>query len=657
MHVINRTDNECWFGVVLSLPKDSKTDSHSKDLTFLTHVSNAEFVDFQIGPKNHFKVFGNHLLIVTNQELSFYVHNILNQLLPIIQVRLYEFVLSKLSSSTSHFAVEKNVFLPGSVHLKRTIMTKRDTVIVRTRAEPDDFESFSTDEKGRTTFWMLSYDETAVVDKRTGMVNRGDMSLSVYIPISSDFTPGGARKPVHGLEVSFRSTVESVDESEANVKSWREMLKKEKDFNQPLNLPSVKESLLLYFAPSKGSPQKKPVEDIKEIIKLSENSQGRSIKLPPMIKIEQHSPVNADESDRAENDYENDNYDDELSDETDDDDYSENDNDDDENVPYWPQPNYAPYGIGYEVKRKRSVIARRSQIIKKAAGKSPTERKISELDAIWDEITSSAPDPIREPPRVIRSSIFGFDFLAEIEYSLKATDQNENDNDDDSDNDNDEDWSVTTSYRITLGQYRISAFSKTRTLSTLRSKLPQEGQRKTTRWPVDAGDFVMCVPLFYFQRLCGAIRLTFDMTVSYSLPRLSLSYPVELNVHIEQKVTTNATLSGYASTWFYESGFYTKGTLAMATLPVRLSFKEDTSPEWCVNGNLEQKMVRIDTVPRSSWNCSLDFLKLADTCHGLPATNTSLVTFDLHYSSTEGTMFDNWHYPVSCVHQKVYSPY
>lgn len=492
MHVINRTEDDCWFGVVLNLPKESKTYSHSKDFTFLTHVSNAELVDFQDGPENHFKVFGNHL--DTNQELSFYVYNVLNQLLPIIKVKLYEFVLSKLSSSSSNFAVTKNVFLPGRVHLKRTIMTKRDTVIVTTRAEPGDFESFSADEKGRSTSWRLSYDETTVVDKRTGMVDRGDMSVSAYLPISSDFTSGRKRKPIHGLEVSFRSTVESVDESEAEGKNWREILENEKDFNQLLTLPSVKESVLLYFAPPKGNPRKKPSEVIKELIKLSRNSQGRSTKLPPMIKIEQYSTVNADESDGAENDYQNDDDDEEFSDNSvetdDDDDDSENDNDDDENVPYWPQPNYAPYGIGYEVKRKRSVTARRSQIIKKAARKSRKEQKTPELDEIWDEITSSAPAPTREPPRVIHSSIFGFDFLAEIDYNVKANDENDSDNDDDSDNDNDEDWSVTTSYQIALKQYRISAFSKVHTLSALRSKLPREGQQKTSRWTVDAGDFV-----------------------------------------------------------------------------------------------------------------------------------------------------------------------
>ena len=97
----------------------------------------------------------------------------------------------------------------------------------------------------------------------------------------------------------------------------------------------------------------------------------------------------------------------------------------------------------------------------------------------------------------------------------------------------------------------------------------------------------------------------------------------------------------------------------MATLPVKLSFKEDTTPEWCVKGDLKQKMVRLTSVPLSSWNCSLDYYhKLTKTCVGLPvASNRSLVTFDLHYSSAEGTMFDNWHYPINCVHRKDFAPY
>lgn len=104
--------------------------------------------------------------------------------------------------------------------------------------------------------------------------------------------------------------------------------------------------------------------------------------------------------------------------------------------------------------------------------------------------------------------------------------------------------------------------------------------------------------------------------------------------------------------------FSLTGTVAMATLPVKLSFKEDTTPEWCVTGNLIQKMVRINSVPLSTWNCSLDPHNLVKRCVGLPApSNSSLATFDLQYSAAEGTMFDNWHYPISCVHRKDLAPY
>ena len=93
----------------------------------------------------------------------------------------------------------------------------------------------------------------------------------------------------------------------------------------------------------------------------------------------------------------------------------------------------------------------------------------------------------------------------------------------------------------------------------------------------------------------------------------------------------------------------------MATLPVRLSFKEEANPEWCVTGHLEQKMVRINSVPLSPWNCSLGHKQWERTCTGLPKYfNISPASFDSQHSLNEGTIFDNWHYPVSCSHRNGY---
>ncbi|KAL9961462.1 hypothetical protein ACROYT_G030404 [Oculina patagonica] len=658
MHVINKTESECWFGIVLSFPKDATNilPVYSKDFAFLTRVTSAELGDFQDGPQNHFKVFGNRN---TNHELSFYVHNILHQLLPIIKVKLYEFVLSKVSSSSRKSVVEKHGFLPGRVHVKRTMITNRDIVTVTAQSKPQDFENFISGENRKSTeraTWKLTYDETTVVNKQTGMVKRSDMSLSCDLPLSDGFTPARGSNP-QGLAVKFRSVVKLLDKSEVKVKAWKNVLGEEKDTNHPLNPPNAKDSSLLYFAPPKHNFNKGLPEELKELIKLGKNSAGRSTKLPPMIKIVHHnipkSAVNADESDEDINDDDDDDY--RPFDENNDDDDENNDdsdNDDDNNAPYWPQPNFAPFGIGFEVKRKRSVEARKPHLKKqKTAKNSQPKRKTPGLNVIWDEITSSTPMPLHEAPRLVQTSILGLDFRAEIDYQVTTNDEDYNDNDDD------EDWSIITGYRVTLGQYRIAPFKRVHTLNKIRDKLPGKGQRKISRWTVNAGDFVMCTPLFYIQRLCTAIRLTFDVTVTYSLPRLSLSYPVQLTVRIGQTVTTNATLSGHVSTWFHKSGLYTKGTVAMSTLPVSMSFKEDTAPEWCIKGNLEQKMVRMNTVPLSSWNCSLHYTTLSNTCKGLPASNATLMTFDLRYSSTEGTMFDNWHYPISCKHQKDFSSY
>lgn len=505
MHVINRTESDCWFGIVLSFPEDAKNSLHSKEFAFLTRVTSAELGDFQDGPQNHFKVFGHRK---TSHKLSFYVHNVLHQLLPLIKVKLYEFVLSKVSSSTRRTTVEKHGFLPGRVQLKRTMMTKRDLVTVTTQAKPDDFESFSSSEKlgkstNEETSWSLAYDETTVVNKKTGMVKRSDMSLSCNLPIGSEFAP--ERGSNHqGLTVTFRSIVKLLDESPAKVKTWKTVLREEKDMNHPLDLPDTKDSSSLkYFASSKHNSNKGLADELKQLIKLSKNTADRSTKLPPMINIIRHNipkSVKAEESDTDDNnndDYMNFEHEDEDSDNGDDknyddDDDDENDNDDDSNAPYWPQPNYAPFGIGYEVKRKRSVETetRRPHLIKKrkAVKTSQSESKTPELDVIWDELTSSAPTPIHEAPRVIQTSILGQDLRAEIDYEVQANDVD--DNDDDSDNADDEDWSVTTGYRITFGQYRITPFNRVHSLGKLKSKLPHKGQRKSSRWTVKAGDFV-----------------------------------------------------------------------------------------------------------------------------------------------------------------------
>ena len=506
MHVINRTESECWFGIVLSFPEDAKTSLKSKDYVFLTHVRSAELGYFQDALQNHFKVFGSRK---TSRELSFYVHNVLHQLLPTIKVKLYEFVLSKVSSSSRRTVVEKHGFLPGRVHVKQTMITKRDVVTVVAQARPDDFESFSSLEKGKSTekaSWKLTYDETTVVNKETGMVKRSDMSLSCNLPISADFAPE-RRSNSQGLAVRFRSVVKLLDKSHAKVKTWKTALRKEKDINFPLNLPSAKDSSLTYFAPPKHKSNENLADELKELIKLGKNSLGRSKKLPSMIKIVHHNipkSLTAQKSDADGNDddeYTNEDSDDGVDNDNDND--EENDNDEDNNGQYWPQPDYAPFGIGYEVKRRRSVEKKTPQYTKrqKTVRNSQMEKKTPELDVIWDELASSAPMPLREAPRIIQTSIFGLDFRAEIDYQVETND--EDDNDDDDEDDNGEDWSITTSYRVTFGQYRMAPFTRVHTLKKLRNKLPPQGERKISRSTINAGDFVSqyltCIPNLFLS--------------------------------------------------------------------------------------------------------------------------------------------------------------
>ena len=493
-HVINRTESDCWFGIVLSFPRDTKKPLSSKDFAFLTRVKSADIED---GAERRFKVFGNRK---TDNELSFYLHNILGQLFPIIKVKLYEFVLSKMTSTSRHIAVEKHGFLPGRVHLKRTMITKDNVVTVMTKASPDDFESFSNKNgESPVASWRLEYDETSVVNKKTGMLKRSDMSLLGSLPVGGDF---GATHN-QGLTVRFKSVVRQVDESEVEEKLWKNEVKEENDISHPLNFPGAEKFSLVYFAPPKSKHTKKPSEQLKEIIRLSEETSGRSTKLPPIIQFMRHKIPKSTVMKSDSVDSEDDNGDDfanseDMGDDSDNDDDEEeedqNDNADDDNQPSWSMPNFSPFGLGYEVRRKRSLVTTRLQMRKSKKAARQQKEKTPDLDIIWDDLMSSAPQRNREAPRVIQTSILGLDFRGEVEYEVHV-DDDDDDNDDDDNNgryDNEDDvwWDITAAFRVTIGQYRITPFRRVHTLDKIRGRLPNKGQRRTSRWTVKAGDFV-----------------------------------------------------------------------------------------------------------------------------------------------------------------------
>ena len=511
MHLVNRTGSDCWFGIVLSLPKDKKERLSFDDFVFLTRVTSAEIDD---RAQTRFKVFGKRK---TSNELSFYVHNILRQLLPVIKVKLYEFVLSKVTSSSRRVVAEKQGFLPGRVHLKRTIITKDDVLTVMAKAGPGDFDNFSTSKgkESKVASWKLSYDETSVVSKKTGMVKKSDMSISGTVPLGADFDPkrGGSHKK--GLVVTFRSIVRLLDESQVIMKHWKSMVKEENDISHPLSFPSVEQSSLVYFAPRKRKLNYKPQNDLLDLIKLSKDSTGRSTKLPKIINVMHKTSLKPSfvKSDLVDNDKSDDSMnDDETNDDGDndndnDDDSNENDDVDSDNQASWPVPNFTPFGLGYEVKRKRSVETKRTprtNIIKTTRHKR-LKNKSPELDIMWDELMSSTPPPNHEDPRVIQTSVLGLNFQAEIEYKVNVNDDgDEDDNDDEKDNDgynddnnnddgDDDDhvgWDITTVFRVAMGQYRITPFRRVHTLEKIKGKLPPIGQRRSSHWVVNAGDFV-----------------------------------------------------------------------------------------------------------------------------------------------------------------------
>ena len=518
LHVINKTESECWFGILLTLPKDQKKFLAARDSAFMASVTSAR-IDNKA--RRRFEVYGNYK---TSGEFSFYIHNILRQLLPVIKVKLYEFILSKMTSSTRRIEVEKQGYLPGLVHITRTMMTKNDIVTVMSKADPNDFENFSSkDGESPIASWKLTYEETSVVNGNTGMLKKSDLFLSGHLPLGSDPTLDRRRMSSgnRGLDVTFRSVARLLDENQEKMKQWKDVVENENDVSHRLNFASLEQTPLVYFAPPRKT-DKEPLDDLKELAILTKNSTGRSSKLPPTIQIVAPIPATTESESFNDNDevsddviYDNDvsdiddvDNDDDVSDGADDDvtynDIETNDvNEYDErgddvrdgngNKVSWSTQNFSPFGLGYEVRRKRFVETNKADKKNKIRNTRYTrfKKETPDFDAIWDELMSSTPRPNTEAPRVVRSSILGLDFRAEIDYQVHVDDDEEDDDEHDDDREDDDKvgWRVTTAFRVTIGQYRITPIREVYTLRTIRRTLKSKGKLRS-QWTVHAGDFV-----------------------------------------------------------------------------------------------------------------------------------------------------------------------
>ena len=101
-------------------------------------------------------------------------------------------------------------------------------------------------------------------------------------------------------------------ELKVKAKHWKNEVTEESDIRQPLNFPGpVEKFSLVYFAPPKSKHNRKPSEELREIIRLSKNSPGRSTKLPPITQFVSHEipksdvmkPYSVDSEDDNDDDY------------------------------------------------------------------------------------------------------------------------------------------------------------------------------------------------------------------------------------------------------------------------------------------------------------------------------------------------------------------
>ena len=114
---------------------------------------------------------------------------------------------------------------------------------------------------------------------------------------------------------------------------------------------------------------------------------------------------------------------------------------------------------------------------------------------------------------------------------------------------------------------------------------------------------IKCTYLSYIRTICFRIRLHFNLTLIYYPTRLSLAYPVELDIKLEHKAEIVSSISVYATSWLLSAGLQWYGTLVNLTAPLSLSFREDFEPQWCTAANVTFSGHNIFSFSVQQWGC------------------------------------------------------
>lgn len=285
LHVINKTSEEYWFVFkIISITAEGENletignVTQGRSLYFLVkveHTSRSEVKETSKSTKVHetFELYGNQKY---DAELTGYARAILTQLLPAVERSLYELVDGEKPDPNSEPKPENHSMFPGIVKMHREADTSdNDELLIKNKFNRSDVTNMTSD-----IDLDMSYTDSSVLNKRSGMVTKGEVHLTKRLNFGE---PVQCKKgfSANMMNVSFRSKVTLLN----HEKSRRSYLEDEElayyvDFRDFIKLTAPKSSQKIRFQTSeREAPLNETSVELTALNTTCAGKDGREINL------------------------------------------------------------------------------------------------------------------------------------------------------------------------------------------------------------------------------------------------------------------------------------------------------------------------------------------------------------------------------------------
>ena len=208
VQTVNRTATELWIymKITFTTQKSKQVQDSLNSQFFLVH-----FVNENTKPVEQPKTAGRYQIygdLKTGPEFIHYVENVVKQLFPEVQVKLYGMALGGKSGKQTR-KIDRSPFVSSSVNVHHEVKREKGSVFLESKFNEDDFVGFLSDEYGDgwAGFWSVAYYEKATVVEKTGVLTEGRMDLNVVLPLSGHHLSNDDESRINNFTIKLSSNV------------------------------------------------------------------------------------------------------------------------------------------------------------------------------------------------------------------------------------------------------------------------------------------------------------------------------------------------------------------------------------------------------------------------------------------------------------------